>query len=313
MFSAVVAFALLSLSPKSFAAEVHGVLQVVKGDVQVKSSKDGKTSKAKVGGKVYPKDTIITAKDSRAKIVMVDNNVLNVSPETSLEIQNYEYAPEQGKKDVLLNVLYGKVRSKVEQKYDDKTSKFQLKTPTAVAGVRGTDFMAGYAPPTAGSSGPGVSTVVTFEGSVMFGTPGPNGTIMNPVAVTPGLMTQISNNTPAAAPKPVPLQDLAAMDRESKAETATNTPTPSNDPRTPAGDNRGSSNSRGPASPGATMLLESDKAGAPDNKAIPIINELQPQAPNVPVVNAVPNQEPCPNCKEITTNGNSMLHIRVNH
>ncbi len=120
------------ISSGAAAQNVHGVLRVVKGDVQVKTSK-GETTKARIGGKVFPKDVVITGKDSRAKIVMVDNNEINVSPDSQIEIQHYEFDPAGGKKDVLLNVIYGKVRSKVEQKYDGKTSKFQIKTPGAVA------------------------------------------------------------------------------------------------------------------------------------------------------------------------------------
>jgi len=126
------------------AQNVDGVLKVVKGDVQIKSAKTGQTVKARIGEKVFPKDIIITGKDARAKIVMVDNNEINVSPESQIEIQHYEFDPNAGKKEVLLNVIYGKVRAKVEQKYDGKTSKFQVKTPSAVAGVRGTDFMTSY-------------------------------------------------------------------------------------------------------------------------------------------------------------------------
>ncbi|MBX7231264.1 MAG: FecR domain-containing protein [Bdellovibrionales bacterium] len=202
----------LVFSCKSFAAETHGVLQVVKGDVKVKSAKDGQTIRAKVGSKVYPKDAIVTGKDSRAKVVMVDNNVLNISPETQIVIQNYVYAPDQGKKDVLLNVIYGKIRSKVEQKYDGKTTKFQVKTPTAVAGVRGTDFLASF------SVSDRMSQVVTFHGEVAVGQPGPGGTILNSVSVTPGQFTQTNGMSPPQSPRPMPPQQLANLDRESQAE-----------------------------------------------------------------------------------------------
>lgn len=204
---------LFCLMPVAHAADVHGVLQVVKGDVQVLSAKDGKTTKAKVGSKVFPKDTIITGKDSRAKVVMVDNNVLNLSPDSKLEIKSYEFAPEQGKKEVLLNVLYGKVRSKVEQKYDGKTSKFEVKTPTAVAGVRGTDFLASYAPSTQTSS------VVTFHGEVAFGQKAPDGSMANPVAVTPGKMAEMSGNNAPPPPRELPPQQLASMDKDTNADT----------------------------------------------------------------------------------------------
>lgn len=274
----------LLLSAPTWAADVHGVLQVVKGDVQIKSAKDGKTAKAKVGSKIFPKDTIITGKDSRAKIVMVDNNVLNISPETKLEIQNYEYAPEAGKKDVLLNVLYGKVRSKVEQKYDGKTTNFQLKTPTAVAGVRGTDFMAGYAPST------NVSSVVTFEGSVAFGQPGPGGTILNPVAVTPGQMTEMAGNVAPPPPRPVPPAQLASMDSDSNADSG---------PRNPAS--------------GGSMLREGDKPSDPPSKANP-----PPPPPPEPPPPPPPPPPPTPKIvpdavREAIQGGNSSVLIKVTH
>jgi len=206
------------------AQSVHGVLRVVKGEVKIKSAKSGQTVRARIGEKVYPKDVVITGKDARAKIVMVDNNELNISPDSQLEIQHYEYNPEAGKKDVLLNVIYGKVRSKVEQKYDGKTSKFQIKTPSAVAGVRGTDFMTSFNPSTKASQ------IVTFEGRVEFGLPGPNGTIANPVTVTPGTTASVAASGAAPTPPtPMPKEELAKMDTETKSE-------PAADKRSPAGD-----------------------------------------------------------------------------
>lgn len=216
------------------AQNVHGVLRVVKGDVQVKNAK-GETAKARIGGKVFPKDVIITGKDARAKIVMVDNNEINVSPESQIEIQHYEFDPAGGKKDVLLNVIYGKVRSKVEQKYDGKTSKFQIKTPGAVAGVRGTDFMMGF------NRADRSSRVVTFEGKVDFGMPGPGGSIMNPVSVAPGMTAAVNAAGSApSVPAPMPKEELAKMDVETKADApkAQGPNAPANDQRTPAGDEK---------------------------------------------------------------------------
>lgn len=194
------------------ADAVHGVFRVVKGDVQIKSAKDGKQIKARLGEKIFPKDTIITGKDARAKIVMSDNNEINVSPESQMVIQNYVYEPDKGKKDVLLNVIYGKVRSKVEQKYDGQQTKFQVKTPSAVAGVRGTDFMASF------NNSNGATQVVTFHGSVEFGTPGPGGSIQNPVMVQPGQVSTALAGQAPQVPTPMPKDQLAKADSETKAE-----------------------------------------------------------------------------------------------
>lgn len=231
VLSKLVVYAGISLLVAGAQAQsnnVHGVLRVVKGDVQVKSG-NGETAKARIGAKVFPKDVVITGKDARAKIVMVDNNEINVSPESQVEIQHYEFDPAGGKKDVLLNVIYGKVRSKVEQKYDGKTSKFQIKTPGAVAGVRGTDFMVGFNRQSQSSQ------VVTFHGKVEFGVPGPGGTIASAVFVTPGMTAASSAGAAPSTPAPMPKEELAKMDKDSNAETPKGAPnSPSNEQRTPA-------------------------------------------------------------------------------
>lgn len=212
VFGALLAGLLFTFSGTAYAQNAHGILKVVKGDVQIKAAKNGQTVKARLGEKVFPKDIVITAKDSRAKIVMVDNNEINVSPESQIEIQHYEYDPKAGKKEVLLNVIYGKVRAKVEQKYDGRTSKFQVKTPAAVAGVRGTDFMTSFNRTTRASN------VVTFHGKVEFGLPGPGGSIANAVFVGPGTEASTVGGSMPTAPAPVPKEQLAQLDTESAAE-----------------------------------------------------------------------------------------------
>lgn len=208
----ILASLLFAFAGVANAQNVHGILKVVKGDVQIKGAKTGQVSKARIGAKVFPKDVVITAKDARAKIVMVDNNEINISPESQIEIQHYEFDPAKGKKEVLLNVIYGKVRAKVEQKYDGKTSRFQVKTPAAVAGVRGTDFLTSFNRSTRASS------VVTFTGKVEFGTPGPGGSIANAVSVTPGTQASSTGGAPPTAPAPVPKSQLAVMDSDTQAD-----------------------------------------------------------------------------------------------
>ena len=192
-------------------ANVHGVMMVVKGDVVV-LSKDGKSEKAKVGKKVFAGDTITAGVDSRAKIVMTDKNVINISPDSQFKIEKYEYDEAKGNKQVSLSVEYGKVRANVEQKYDGEKNKFHIKTPTAVAGVRGTDFLTSFDRKTR------TSQVTTFTGLVAVGMPGPQGQIMNPVFVRPGEMTQSMQGAPPVPPAPVPPQEMLKMEQESMAD-----------------------------------------------------------------------------------------------
>lgn len=183
---------------------------VVKGDVKVEAKGKAPVA-AKVGMKVNDPDKIIAGKDARAKIVMQDKNVLNISPDTVVVIEQYKTAEVDGKKEVSLNVLYGKVRATVNQKYDGEKSKFQVKTPSAVAGVRGTDFMVSHV----GNQ----SRIVTFEGSVSVGSGlDPSGKIENPVNCKAGEMTTASNQGPPAPPMKVPPQELQAMNKESSTD-----------------------------------------------------------------------------------------------
>lgn len=191
-----------------------GVMMVVKGSVQIQSAKEKKLIAAKIGAKVFAQDVIITGPDSRAKIVMSDKNEINVSPDTRLELEKYVYNPQKNEKNVLLNVVYGKVRSQVNQKYDADKNTFRVKTPSAVAGVRGTDFLASFDP------GPKVSKVVTFSGVVEVGKPGAGGAILNPVRVSPGQFTTATPGSAPSAPSPVPKAELNQLNQQTKAETA---------------------------------------------------------------------------------------------
>lgn len=205
-FTAVLAVAL----PAS-ASSVHGIFKVVKGQVEV-ISKEGQKKKARIGLKVFPEDTVKTGKDSRAKIVMVDKNEINVSPESEFSLSKYEYNPDENKKDVMINVIYGKIRAKVSQKYDGD-NKFRVKTPTAVAGVRGTDFITAFTPATQ------ESRVITFEGRVEFGVPGVGDGISKAVMVVAG-QSSILNGSQPSAPMQLPVAELGDLNQESDASLA---------------------------------------------------------------------------------------------
>ncbi|MES2802122.1 MAG: FecR domain-containing protein, partial [Bdellovibrionota bacterium] len=65
-------------------------------------------------------------------------------------------------KNVRLSLIEGKVRTNVEQKYDNTENKFEIKTPSAVVGVRGTQFMTSY------RRSNNMTGVTAFRGEVIF-------------------------------------------------------------------------------------------------------------------------------------------------
>jgi hypothetical protein len=208
---AILCTLLISLNAYSQAAT--GIMMVVKGDVKV-TDNSGKTEPAKIGKKVTEGDTITAGPDSRAKIVMSDKNVLNISPDTQVKIQKYTGA-QNGKQEVELNVAYGKIRADVEKnKYDGEKNKFNVKTPSAVAGVRGTDFITSF------NKGTKVTEVITFQGTVAVGQPSASGAIVNPVYVNQGQKTEVPVGAPPQPPVSVPANDLKNMNSQSQADSA---------------------------------------------------------------------------------------------
>lgn len=199
-----------------------GEVAISKGDVKIENLKTKASTTAVKGTKVCQGDAIVAGPQSRAKIVMEDGNELNVSPESRIVLEQYEYKPADNKKKVMLNVLYGKVRAatKEENMYGDKAADgqanaFQVKTKSAVAGVRGTDFLTSF------NRKNSKAEIVTFKGRVDVGTLGANGAILNPVSVGPNQKTEALPGSPPAPPKPVPSSEMEKMNVETKADVAT--------------------------------------------------------------------------------------------
>lgn len=198
-----------------------GVFEVTKGDVKTVTGKTKKTAPASVGQKICSGDTVIAGKASRAKIKMEDGNELNISPESQIILEQYEFNPRQNKKKVLLNVLKGKVRASTSQSnmYNDKAADgtqnaFEVKTKSAVAGVRGTDFLTSY------DARSNATEVITFRGQVEVGQLGPDGKIINVVQVEAGQRSIIVPGQPPAPPQPVSDAELNKVSTETNADAA---------------------------------------------------------------------------------------------
>ena len=300
---------MLSYSP-AWAKSVHGIFKVVKGKVHV--THKGKKKKARIGMKVFPKDIVEAEKNSRAKIVMIDKNEINITPETKMEIADYKFNPKAGKKSVLLNVIHGKIRAKVKQKYKGaKNNRFQVKTPSAVAGVRGTDFFTSYNPSN------DATRVVTFEGRVEFGVPGANGAILDSVMVDVG---QVSNSLAGAIPtKPIelPKTELKVFDQGSDANQNIEIPD-SFGRREPADINidEGREPANAPPLPG-TMLRPEDMVAGPEGGNFDHMGPMMPPPP--PGAGGFYPRGPgnfvpiCEFCNEVIQDGTRSLILNVQH
>ncbi len=205
----IILVVLLFCSQMAGAVE-HGIFLVVKGKVLIQSA-SGSTTEAKLNSIINVGETVITEADSRAKIVMSDQrNIINVAPGTKLKFEKYSNSKDD--KNVKLKLIEGKVRSKVGEKYDNRSSKFEIRTATAVAGVRGTDFITSYDPATK------TTEVITFRGEVSFTSLAgadsdlPTG---DSVIVAKGERSQANEGAKASEPVKIPEKELIQVDSDS--------------------------------------------------------------------------------------------------
>jgi hypothetical protein len=92
------------------------------------------------GNDVFVGERLRTSEASRLKVLMRDDSVLTLGPRSEMTIDQLEVRDRGGTSR--LGAAVGAVRAVVTDRYGTTGSSFEMKTPTAVAGVRGTGFVA---------------------------------------------------------------------------------------------------------------------------------------------------------------------------
>jgi hypothetical protein len=122
--------------PVSIFAEIVGSFTFIKPKVSLVRA--GKELIPGAGHSVAIGDLITTGEESRARIFFKDDSVLTLAQNTSLEIK--EYLIEKDKRISIISLQAGKLRTEVT-KFLTPESKFEVHTPTAIAGARGSDWL----------------------------------------------------------------------------------------------------------------------------------------------------------------------------
>ena len=128
---------ILGLALRAGALEVEAYS--VTGDVQMAKSGSAKWLPVTKGVLIESNYTVRTGADGAAILRWMSGNAIKLSPMTSLNIEKLDQAA--GAETTLLNLSSGRVYARAKKLAGDKSS-FKIKTPTALAAVRGTEFMA---------------------------------------------------------------------------------------------------------------------------------------------------------------------------
>lgn len=100
------------------------------------------------GEKLVEGTRIKTSSDAFLKLLLKDNSVIDISPQTQFVLKQCA-APEITGIDLELEL--GRVRANVNPEPARPRKKFQMKTPTSVLAVRGTEFFVSWAKDNSGS------------------------------------------------------------------------------------------------------------------------------------------------------------------
>ncbi len=135
--AAVVASKLLcqtALAADNKAGEVSrlsGPVMLVRG---------GAENTVAVGQEVLVNDSIQVGADGRAEIIFIDKSILTIGPNSEVAISFF--APASQESVALLDVIAGIARLTVNKA--TSWGRFDVRTTTAVASVRGTDYLVEY-------------------------------------------------------------------------------------------------------------------------------------------------------------------------
>lgn len=132
----VAALAILFSAAAARAESVSAKLSKIEGDVQIQKKEGGKWSDAQEGGKLSAGASVKTGKDGKCLVTWGLGHVVRVHPLSSFKVDSLK--DDGGKSDSNLNLANGRVTAQVGKLTPG--SKFNVKTPSAVAGVRGTAF-----------------------------------------------------------------------------------------------------------------------------------------------------------------------------
>ena len=204
----------LFFSAQSYAAEAVGKITRVEGRVDVLRQGTLPATPARVNDELFQKDMVRTKSSSRAEILFRDNTVLRIAQRSRIDISEYFTG---GSNKGIIKLSRGQVQAVVSKNVTKRISlapganRFEIQTPNAVAGVRGTTFDVLY--------DRNVTSVLLKEGDVcVFNIKSET----NVVCMTPGYIVTISGDRVPGPPRKATDTEIKIFEKEilpDRAET----------------------------------------------------------------------------------------------
>jgi len=181
-------------SPVAARAESVATIVALQGSLEIQQGKAW--APLGMGDEVNRGAHLRTGTGTRAKLLFQDDTVIDLGASSNLDIETFE--TQAGKRQATLRLGKGKLHAWVGEHYKAAKARFEIETPTAVAGVRGTEFLVVYSPETELTEVVGIADEVQVFGKL--------GVLSGGVDVGPSGYTQVQKGRFPTAP-----QQLDAM------------------------------------------------------------------------------------------------------
>lgn len=121
------------------AEDAIGQVKTRTGDVKV--LRHGASQPLSVGDHVFPSDTISTAKGASVGITFVDNSMMSLGPGSQLALDEFRFDTTTHAGVFNTSLARGTLAVKSGQIVQQTPEAMHIKTPAALLGVRGTEFV----------------------------------------------------------------------------------------------------------------------------------------------------------------------------
>jgi hypothetical protein len=129
---------------RAAAAQEVGTIAALEGTAKIRRG----TARidAATGTPIHRGDEVETGRPGRVRIVFQDDSVLTISDASRVVIDEQVFRSEAGTARSLFGLVQGKVSALVSEYYQRPGAAYEIRSATAVAGVRGTEFVMTYDP-----------------------------------------------------------------------------------------------------------------------------------------------------------------------
>jgi hypothetical protein len=128
------------LTGVAHAEDAVGSVASLDGRAEAQRSSEATWNALSPGDPVYLNDRLRTLADSRLKVLFGEDAVVTLGAKSELTVDQ-QVVPQDGGTQSYFSVLVGTVRALVSERYGAPGGSFEMETPTAVAAVRGTEFV----------------------------------------------------------------------------------------------------------------------------------------------------------------------------